>query len=110
LTIVLNTQENWRAAVKPEERQAIRAKMKAAFQSSCGTFDQLVDTAAALEEELLHVSCVSRLDYFKNGLESDKRVALKRKAGQDSTDRETAAVAVAAPKAQEAKKTKMEKA
>jgi hypothetical protein len=48
---------------------ALSQRMKAAFQSSCGTLDQLVDTAAALEEELLHASCVSRLDDFKNGLE-----------------------------------------
>lgn len=33
----------------------------------------------AIEEELLHISAPSRLDYFKSGCQFDKRVAEKRK-------------------------------
>ena len=33
----------------------------------------------AIDEELLHISAPSRLDYFKSGCQFDKRVKEKRK-------------------------------
>jgi hypothetical protein len=36
-------------------------------------------TCAAIEEELVFVSAPSRLDYFKTGMQFEKRVAEKRK-------------------------------
>ncbi|KAE9303505.1 hypothetical protein PF008_g22209, partial [Phytophthora fragariae] len=34
--------------------------------------------ACAIEEELLHISAPSRLDYFKSGFEFENRVKLKK--------------------------------
>ena len=41
-------------------------------------FDQLLDTCAAIEEEMLFSSAPSRLDYFKSGVQYEKRVGEKK--------------------------------
>ncbi len=62
-----------------EDRMSVRAQIKAAYLSNCKDFEDLLATVAAVEEELLHIGALSRLDYFKNGFEFDSRVKLKRK-------------------------------
>lgn len=69
----------WRTFLTVEDRVSVRAQIKAAYLASCTTFEELLTTAVAIEEELLHIGAPSRLDYFKNGFEFDSRVKLKRK-------------------------------
>ena len=62
-----------------EERQEVRRKVREAYAKSCTSFDELLDTLVAIDEELLYVAAPSRLDYFKSGFEFENRVVLKRK-------------------------------
>ena len=41
------------------------------------TFEDLIDTCAAIDEELMFTAAPSRLDYFKSGVYFEKRVADK---------------------------------
>ena len=52
--------------------------MREAYTKGCTTFEELLDTVVAIDEELLHISAPSRLDYFKSGFEFQNRVLLKR--------------------------------
>eukprot|EP00937_MAST-01D_sp_MAST-1D-sp2_P000318 g318.t1 len=72
-------QAEWRTFMSIEERQSVRSKIRDAYARSCTTFDELLDMAVAIEEELVHASAPSRLDYFKMGLEYDNRLKNKRK-------------------------------
>lgn len=69
----------WRRFLTVEERQSVRQKIRAAYKSSCATYEDLLATATAIEEELLHISAPTRLDYFKSGCQFDTRVSEKRK-------------------------------
>ena len=69
----------WRTFLTVEDRVSVRAQIRAAYLTACTTFEELLTTAVAIEEELLHIGAPSRLDYFKNGFEFDSRVKLKRK-------------------------------
>ena len=75
----------------------MREKIKQAYTSTCKSYDELLETVVAIEEEPLHISTPSRLDYFKSGCQYDKRVAEKRKqlAGEVSSlgDQDDAAAA-----------------
>ena len=62
-----------------EERTGVRSKLRAAYADQCKTYEELLDTVTAIEEELLHMAAPSRLDYFKAGVQFDRRVADKRK-------------------------------
>uniref|UniRef100_A0A7S2DF57 Uncharacterized protein n=1 Tax=Octactis speculum TaxID=3111310 RepID=A0A7S2DF57_9STRA len=77
-------QYDWHLFLTIEERQAVRQKIKQAYQGSCPNYQDLLETVVAIEEELLHISAPSRLDYFKSGIQFDKRVSEKRNqlAGQ----------------------------
>jgi hypothetical protein len=75
---VSKSQVDWRTFLTIEERQAVRKKIRAAYSSSCEKMSDLLHTSVAIEEELLHISAPSRLDYFKSGLEFQNRVKLKR--------------------------------
>ena len=57
----------------------MRSKLRAAYADQCKTYEELLDTVTAIEEELLHMAAPSRLDYFKAGVQFDRRVADKRK-------------------------------
>ena len=70
---------DWRTFLTIEERLAVRNKINNAYTGSCKTYEELLDTVVAIEEELLYISAPSRLDYFKSGLEFESRVGLKRK-------------------------------
>lgn len=61
-----------------EERQAVRSKIRDAYASRCNSYEDLLQVACAIEEELLHISAPSRLDYFKSGFEFENRVKLKK--------------------------------
>ena len=60
-------QYDWHLFLTIEERQAIRQKIRQAYESSCTNFEELLETVVAIEEELLHISAPSRLDYLKSG-------------------------------------------
>jgi hypothetical protein len=88
---------DWRTFLTIEERLAVRNKINNAYTGSCKTYEELLDTVVAIEEELLYISAPSRLDYFKSGLEFESRVGLKRKqlqgkreGGSSSEDTDTA--------------------
>lgn len=72
-------QYDWHLFLTIEERQAVRKKIKQAYTSSCKSYEDLLETVVAIEEELLHISTPSRLDYFKSGCQYDRRVVEKRK-------------------------------
>lgn len=69
----------WRRFLTVEERTGVRSKLRAAYADQCKTYEELLDTVTAIEEELLHMAAPSRLDYFKAGVQFDRRVADKRK-------------------------------
>lgn len=72
------TMQDWRMYLTIEERQAVRSKIRDAYTSRCSTYEDLLQVACAIEEELLHISAPSRLDYFKSGFEFENRVKLKK--------------------------------
>lgn len=67
----------WRKFLTLEERTSIREKIAAAYKQ-CESFDDLLETVAAMQEELVHISAPSRLDYFKTGCQFDRLVQNKR--------------------------------
>lgn len=76
--VVPRTSE-WRRYLTVEERQTVREKIRAAYRNQCGTYEDLLSTVTAIDEELLHISAPSRLDYFKSGCCFEKRLSEKRK-------------------------------
>jgi len=69
----------WRTVMSSEERLGVRAKIREAYARHCdGSFEDLLETATALGEELLYQSAPGRLDYFRSGLEFDAAVGQKR--------------------------------
>mmetsp|Transcript_3650 Transcript_3650/g.14285 ORF Transcript_3650/g.14285 Transcript_3650/m.14285 type:complete len:142 (+) Transcript_3650:827-1252(+) len=73
----------------------MRDKIRAAYRNACHTYDDLLTTVVAIEEELLHISAPSRLDYFKSGCQFDKRVHEKRKQFQSHSATRAAQAALA---------------
>ncbi|DAZ99322.1 TPA: hypothetical protein N0F65_005173 [Lagenidium giganteum] len=73
-----SSMSDWRMYLTIEERQAVRSKIRDAYASRCNSFEDLLQVACAIEEELLHISAPSRLDYFKSGFEFENRVKLKK--------------------------------
>ncbi|KAE9011222.1 hypothetical protein PR001_g14409 [Phytophthora rubi] len=73
-----STMQDWRMYLTIEERQAVRSKIRDAYTSRCTSYEDLLQVACAIEEELLHISAPSRLDYFKSGFEFENRVKLKK--------------------------------
>lgn len=71
-----------------EERQSIREKIKEAYRKNTQSFEDLLETCAAMEEEALYMTALSRLDYFKSGIQYDKRIAEKRRQLVGSKDSE----------------------
>lgn len=77
-----------------EERQFIREKMKEAYRKNIPDYEELLDTCAAMEEEFIYLSAPSRLDYFKSGIQYDKKI-LEKKRQLLSTSKEYDADGVA---------------
>lgn len=62
----------------------MRNQIKDAYLTSCaGDFDALLETAVAIQEEMMYAAAPARLDYFKDGFEFENRVHLKRKQLED---------------------------
>lgn len=70
---------DWHLLLSVEERQLIRSKIKSSYSSRARTYEELLETCSAIEEEMLYLFAPSRLDYFKNGMQFDKRVVEKRR-------------------------------
>lgn len=60
-----------------EERQFITKKIKHAYQRKTPTYEELLDTCCAIEEEFIFMVAPSRLDYFKSGVQYEKRIVGK---------------------------------
>ncbi|CAE7521167.1 unnamed protein product, partial [Symbiodinium microadriaticum] len=70
---------DWRLFLTVEERQMIRQKISAGYEGRAKTYEELLKICSAIEEELVFISAPSRLDYFKTGLQFDKRVTEKQR-------------------------------
>lgn len=70
---------DWRSFVAIEERTAARKKMRDAYKKTAATYDELLDLVAAIDEELVFGGASGRLEYFKQALDYDGRLAIKRK-------------------------------
>jgi len=70
---------DWHLFLSLEERIFIREKIKKAYRNRTNTYEELLETCCAIEEELMFIAAPSRLDYFKNGVQFEKRVCEKRK-------------------------------
>jgi acyl-CoA reductase-like NAD-dependent aldehyde dehydrogenase len=68
---------DWARQITLEERQSIREKIKDGYSKRALTYEELLAACSAIEEELLFVAAPSRLDYFKSGVQYDKRIAEK---------------------------------
>lgn len=69
---------DWRSNVTIEERLAQRHKIQDAYARHCPSYQQLLDTVVAVEEELIFAAAVGRLEYFKSGIDWESRLRLKK--------------------------------
>jgi hypothetical protein len=69
----------WRASLAIEDRMGARAKLREAYRRNAASLEELLELAAAAEEELLFSSAHSRLHYFKQVIDFDARLQVKRK-------------------------------
>eukprot|EP00743_Colponemidia_sp_Colp-15_P001803 GILK01001968.1.p1 GENE.GILK01001968.1~~GILK01001968.1.p1 ORF type:complete len:207 (+),score=23.10 GILK01001968.1:124-744(+) len=92
--IPANQTFDWRTFLTIEERTATRLKIKDAYSKTCSSYEDLLDTVVAIEEELLHILSQGRLEYLKAGLEWEGRVQMKRRqlSGQFPLAKSSAAV------------------
>ena len=74
-----SSKTDWHLFISLEERLFIREKIKKSYRNRTSTFEELLDTCCAIEEELIYIAAPSRLDYFKSGVQFEKRVFEKRK-------------------------------
>jgi len=70
---------DWRSFITIEERQGIRAKVSEAYRKHCSSYEDLLNVASAIDEELLFAAAANRMDYFKTAIDFDNRVNIKRK-------------------------------
>jgi len=78
------TAQSWHSLVSIEERQMVRNQIKEACRKTCPDYQSLLAVVSAIDEELLYSNAITRIDYFKAGIDWDARLTLKRKqlAGQ----------------------------
>jgi len=69
---------DWRTQVTVEDRLNQRARIKSAYSRHTTSYTQLLSLVTCMEEELLFSAAVSRLDYFKSGLDWENRLRLKK--------------------------------
>lgn len=81
---------DWARLVTVEERKYIREKIKAAYKRKAPTYEELLTVCSAVEEEFIFTSVPSRLDYFKSGVQYEKRVAEKMSSLRTSIETELA--------------------
>jgi hypothetical protein len=70
---------DWRVFLTLEDRMFIREKIKSAYKSKTATYEELLETCCAIEEEQLFAAAPAKLDYFKSGVQYEKRVSEKRR-------------------------------
>jgi len=68
---------DWSRQISVEERQYVRGKIKASYAKRSPTYEELLETCAAIEEEFVFMVAPSRLDYFKSGVQYEKRISEK---------------------------------
>ena len=88
---VRKTNVDWTRVITIEERKGIRERIKSAYQKKAPTYEELLDVCSAIEEEFLFTSVPSRLDYFKSGVQFEKRVVEKQSAlhSSETTDQQS---------------------
>jgi hypothetical protein len=82
---------DWSRHMTVEERQFITKKIRTAYQRKAPTYEELLDACCAIEEEFVFMVAPSRLDYFKSGVQYEKRIVgkicgLRRSATSASAD------------------------
>lgn len=82
---------DWSTQMTSEERQFITKKIRTAYQRKAPTYDELLDACCAIEEEFVFMVAPSRLDYFKSGVQYEKRIVgkiccLRRSAAASSAE------------------------
>ena len=77
---------DWTRLITIEERKGIRERIKTAYQKKAPTYEELLDVCSAIEEEFLFTSVPSRLDYFKSGVQYEKRILEKQSALRSSSE------------------------
>jgi hypothetical protein len=77
---------DWARLLTVEERQSIREKIKDSYRKNVSIFEDLLEICAAMEEEALYVSAASRLDYFYQGVQYEKRIGEKKRQLHGSKD------------------------
>ena len=83
---------DWTRLITIEERKGIRDRIKSAYQRKAPTYEELLDACSAIEEEFLFTSVPSKLDYFKSGVQFEKRIVEKQSAirtSSETTDQQT---------------------
>lgn len=91
---------DWRALVSVEERITIRRRLREAYLRHCTSYNDLLDTATAVDEELLFACSTNRIDFFKSSIDWDTRIQIKcqqLKNPLTATGAASAAGAAAAP-------------
>ena len=68
---------DWRALVSVEERITIRRRLREAYLRHCTSYNDLLDTATAVDEELLFACSSNRIDFFKSSIDWDTRIQIK---------------------------------
>ena len=53
--------------------------MRSAYQSNVNNLEELLDLCSTIQEEILFTEANSRLDYFKNGIQFDKSINIKKR-------------------------------
>lgn len=89
----LGLSSEWRAGVSVEERIGIRRKLREAYFRHCPSYEALLETVTAVDEELLFACSQSRLDYFKSGIDWDGKIQIKRQQLKGSAQATAAAAA-----------------
>ena len=78
---------DWRVQVTVEDRIAQRRQLSASYQRHCPDYQALLNTAVAVEEELVFAASEGRLEYFKSGLDWEGRLRVKKRQLHDGAPR-----------------------
>jgi hypothetical protein len=65
---------SWSNQLTKEERHFITEKIRTAYQRKTPSYDELLDICCAIEEEHVFSVAPSKLDYFKSGVQYEKRI------------------------------------
>mmetsp|Transcript_34638 Transcript_34638/g.32996 ORF Transcript_34638/g.32996 Transcript_34638/m.32996 type:complete len:140 (-) Transcript_34638:241-660(-) len=68
---------SWSNQLTKEERHFITEKIRTAYQRKTPSYDELLDICCAIEEEHVFSVAPSKLDYFKSGVQYEKRIVEK---------------------------------